>query len=297
MITNPKTFIIVGCEGFIGSSSALNLANKGHNIIAMDVPNAKGRSIYSIQINSHPRIRTIYNSSLKSIPWDQIDDEPTIIYTALKSSHLNDKKKLAVNCLPDLETLSELIESIPTNKKPNISYLSSCAVYGNARGQINESIKLESLNPYAFMKRTSESMLKYYSSQLNLNIRVFRLFTCYGPTQNNVNIIGKLLNSISDGKVVKLFQKGSQVRDFLYIDDLIAAISMTNFSDGYSIYNLGGDESLSLRNFADLISANYLVEGEENDDDVILCDNSLIKHETGWTPIIKINDGINKIVS
>ena len=291
-----KHFVIIGSEGFIGSRTAIYLSEQGHQVTAIDVPEAKGRSDFSNRLNNNSNIKVLYINDLSEFSWKKTSENPTIIYTANQSFHLANKSKLSENYFPDLHNLSKLIESIPNTCKPDISYLSSCAVYGTLRGKITEKSEVYPLNPYSLMKLTAEAMLKYYSQILQLNIRVFRLFTCYGSNQNRENFIGKLIQSSIDGTELTLFNQGSQIRDYLYIDDLVRALTLENFPEGFNIYNLGGKESIKLRDFANMINANYKLIGEDDENDIIICDGKLLRQSTGWNPKVNLQEGINKTI-
>tara|TARA_Y100001968_G_C19402028_1_gene741529 strand:- start:61 stop:975 length:915 start_codon:yes stop_codon:yes gene_type:complete len=294
---NTRTYLIIGSEGFIGSKACIYLANSGNPIYAIDIPKAKGKSPYSNSINNHPMIKAVYLDNLSEINFQDLTDEVTIIYTVALSNHLLEKNNLSKGTIPDLKLISDLIEALPEGLNPDISYLSSSAVYGPITGVINEVAETKAENPYSYMKLASESMLSYYSKVMDLNIRVFRLFTPYGAYQNKINLIGKLWQSKSDKLPIRLFKRGSQIRDFIYIDDIAHALGITNYPNGFSIYNLGGPESTSFRTFAERIGANFSLEGEETEEDFILSDTSKIFKDTGWKPSIKLDEGIKLTLS
>tara|TARA_B100001250_G_C19704774_1_gene746439 strand:+ start:94 stop:981 length:888 start_codon:yes stop_codon:yes gene_type:complete len=288
----PST-IIIGCEGFIGSRASVQLADKGEDIIAIDVPISKGRSYYSSQLNNHKKIRSIYLESLKDIPWATIADDVHIIYLALQSSHLIDKRNLSSGTIPDFLELSALIENIPTDKQIHLSFLSSFAVYGQAKGYISENAPIDLLNPYAFMKYQSENMLLYYSNNLNIDVSVFRLLMCYGPFANKSTFIGKIIASYKSDNIITLYNKGSQIRDFIYVDDVISALSFPDLPSGFNIYNLGADSS-NFKNIVELFEVQYKLEGFENNYDVITSNFTKFSEVTGWTPTYNIASGIER---
>lgn len=105
-------------------------------------------------------------------------------------------------------------------------YASSSSVYG-----LNEKFPLEETDPvdhpvslYAATKRSNELMAHAYSHLYRMPTTGLRFFTVYGPWGRPDMALIKFTKAIYEGSVISLYNQGNMMRDFTYIDDVIAAL-------------------------------------------------------------------------
>lgn len=105
-------------------------------------------------------------------------------------------------------------------------YASSSSVYG-----LNEKFPLEETDPvdhpvslYAATKRSNELMAHAYSHLYGMPTTGLRFFTVYGPWGRPDMALIKFTKAIYEGSVISLYNQGNMMRDFTYIDDVIAAL-------------------------------------------------------------------------
>jgi UDP-glucuronate 4-epimerase len=119
-------------------------------------------------------------------------------------------------------------------------YASSSSVYG-----LNEKFPLEESDPvdhpvslYAATKLSNELMAHAYSHLYNLPTTCLRFFTVYGPWGRPDMALIKFTKAIYEGSVISLYNGGNMMRDFTYLDDVIAVshaiISKPFQQDGHS---------------------------------------------------------------
>lgn len=213
-----------------------------------------------------------------------------IIYCVLSSNHLLELTNLSDGYVSDMQVLCRLLERLAECHNIYITYLSSAAVYGNTRGLINEDTSTIAINPYSLMKLHSEQILQYWGRYTGHSISILRLFQSFGYGQAVNNVIGKLISCASTGESVQLNERGSQIRTILYIQDLISAVLVKPRKCEVQIYNIGSNEEISLKKFADLIGCSYELIGDENKNNTIIPDISKAKRLLGWSPKNSIND-------
>src|SRR5437660_12220296 len=93
---------------------------------------------------------------------------------------------------------------------------------------------------YGITKMTSEHYLRLYNELYGLRYVIFRFLNIYGPYQRN-GIIPSLYSRIKQSQTITIFGKGDQIRDYVYIEDIIPFFDKsvsTNISDNL-IFNLG----------------------------------------------------------
>lgn len=107
-------------------------------------------------------------------------------------------------------------------------YASSSSVYG-----LNEKFPLEESDPvdhpvsfYAATKRSNELMAHAYSHLYQMPTTGLRFFTVYGPWGRPDMALIKFTKAIYEGSVISLYNEGNMMRDFTYIDDVVAAIQL-----------------------------------------------------------------------
>jgi|SRR5690554_1910007 len=134
---------------------------------------------------------------------------------------------------------------------------SSSSVYGgNTKTPFSEADPVDApISPYAATKRSMELLAKTDHHLHGGDITCLRFFTVYGPRQRPQMAIHKFMRLIAQDKPIPMFGDGTSARDYTYIDDIVSGVmgAIENL-DGYRIYNLGGDQVVSLRELIDEIS-------------------------------------------
>ncbi|QNJ27829.1 NAD-dependent epimerase/dehydratase family protein [Synechococcus sp. A15-24] len=282
------SFAVIGCHGYIGSLLLKHLrkAYPESTLLGVDISSFPDKEINSTLVHYFS------TDSLSSIQWDLLSSRVHIIYCAVTSSHLLDPHQLNSGLLPDISSLALLLECLPHSIDFSFTYLSSSAVYGSKTGILRESDELVPLNPYSLMKIQSESIVQYMSRVRNIPSLIFRLFQSYSPHQNPVNLIGKLMYTLSHASSpVTLFKQGSQIRSFLYVDDLIECLSVLPNHTSAKIYNIGSPEAVSIYNFASAIGANFVLAGDPDSSDIVLPDISSFSSDFDWLPSVSLTTG------
>ncbi len=199
----------------------------------------------------------ILNIDIKTI----IEKQDVIIVLAGKSGALdsfNDYKNYLENNSLLLLNILDIIKNL--DKKPIIFFPSTRLVYkANKNGKVTESDALMPLSPYAIHKLSCEYFLQAYQNMYNIEYIIFRISIPYGfdlTTKANFGIVNNIIKkSINDEDII-IFGKGSQLRDIIYIEDLVEILIKTIENIEImknNIYNLGGKEIISLYNIANTI--------------------------------------------
>ena len=143
-------------------------------------------------------------------------------------------------------------------------YGSSSSVYGEKSNK-NETFNIEQQESfYATSKKICEVMTKNYSDLYKLKSTALRFFTVYGPYGRPDMSPLIFLKSIYNNKEINLFNNGSSLRSYTYIDDVVNFIikSIKNNSflkdkkNYHKIYNVGNNKNISTIKFVKLIEKN-----------------------------------------
>ncbi len=129
---------------------------------------------------------------------------------------------------------------------------SSSSVYGN-----NEVVPFSEdqdasgpISPYAATKRAGELLAHSHWHLTRMPTACLRFFTVFGPRQRPDLAIGMFLRLVSLDEPVPMFGDGSSSRDYTYIDDIVSGVVAAYDrieSHGFRIWNLGGNEPVTLR--------------------------------------------------
>jgi UDP-glucose 4-epimerase len=111
------------------------------------------------------------------------------------------------------------------------------------------------LNPYGLSKLNAEDLCIKYS-ELGVSVIGLRYFNVYGPRQNKnyAGVITKFIDNVLDAKPLLINGDGSQVRDFVFVNDVananfLAMKSKTN----HGFINIGSGVATSIRELAEMI--------------------------------------------
>jgi len=148
-----------------------------------------------------------------------------------------------------------LIHACENHNVENVIYAStSCTMHGNPLPW-KEDVKLgHQLSPYGYTKQLNEHMM--HISKIP-NAVGLRFFTVYGPWGRPDMALFDFTKKILDGHSIMVFNDGNMKRDFTYVDDIVAGITIVSENMTVrDIYNIGNGKQVELMDFVNCIEDN-----------------------------------------
>jgi UDP-glucose 4-epimerase len=266
---NLKDIIITGGTGFIGRNIK-NRLEKRYNI--KDISKSNGGDIR----NSETFLNI--NSDL-------------VIHLAAINRSDNLKEMFETNVNGTLNVLE-----FCRKNKTKLIFASSAAIYGNCSPPAKEEYKTNPVSFYGLTKLFGEELCEFYNKIFGLDITILRIFNIYGPNQKEGLLIPDILSKIKNGKTISIKNPFS-VRDFIYVDDVIDAISKSINLNGFHIINIGTGKGTEIRYLAELMTNNNVIFEDQNGaNSQSYADISKAKRLLGWEPKTDLEEGLKKIM-
>jgi dTDP-glucose 4,6-dehydratase len=185
-------------------------------------------------------------------------------------------------------------------------HVSTDEVYGSIEhGSWDEGRPLEPNSPYSASKASSDLLARAYHRTHGLPVAITRCSNNYGPYQFPEKVIPLFVTNLVDGKNVPLYGEGTNVRDWLHVDDHCRGIHLV-LADGRpgEVYNIGGGTELTNKELTDL-----LLQATGTDWDRVervpdrlghdlrySVDITKISTELGYTPQVPFDQGLAETV-
>jgi CDP-paratose 2-epimerase len=177
---------------------------------------------------------------------------------------------------------------------------------------ISESHRLDFLSPYGCSKGSGDMYTQDYGRVYNLNTVVTRFGGIYGPQQYSYEDhgwISYITDQVRQGNAFNRFGHGKQVRDILFIDDIVSAMQRLydlreNIKKG-ACYNIGGGKNNSLSVLELLSLLEELTGNKERsiikpmrkaDKLVVYLDITKASTELDWKPTVSYREGIQRLI-
>lgn len=317
-----KTFLITGCNGFLGRrfievlvAKLESLQNKElsftHKIYAID------NGITSISVDTaFPSFFEYFNSNAITFDYSQLKNVDYIIHMAGLASP-SQYKKYPLETIDVAVTLTRRLLEYAAEWNAKLIFFSSSEVYGNPDNlniPTKENYKgyVSSMGPracYDESKRMGETLCYVYSEYFGVNTSIIRPFNVYGPGmhKHDYRMIPNLMRSAIENKPVQIYGNGEQTRTFCYLDDAISGIfNVLDKSSKGSVYNIGNpnpeismnalidlfNQTLNLKIISELISYPDHYPGDEPQR---RCpDITLASAELGFKPVVSLEEGLIK---
>jgi len=246
-------YAVTGGAGFIGSHLVKNLAEHGNEIIVIDNLNTgKKKNIekfsekinfFEVDIRNFSAIEDI----LKNV--DGVFHEAAL--ASVQDSFIIPDEFFDVNVKG-----TENIFKIGKKLGIKVVYASSSSVYGNPISiPIKENDNKNPFNPYAKTKLEDDELAEKYAKN-GLKVIGLRYFNVFGPGQSKeyAGVIKLFLERIQQGLPPLINGDGLQVRDFVYVDDVVNAniLAMESNIDG-EFFNIGTNSTASVLDLANMI--------------------------------------------
>ncbi len=201
------------------------------------------------------------------------------------------------NLIPFI-TFTENIAHLPIKKIIFVS--SGGTVYGATEKKVNENSFTNPFSPYGIVKLTMEHFLNYFNVKYNLNFDIYRVSNVYGEGQNTgkgIGLINTFIEKIISEKKIYVFGNGENVRNYLYVKDLVELMTLSVFANTTTseIYNTSSNDTLSINEIVGIMKK-YIPEhfevvykdARQSDNSMIHLDNSKIitaNTEFKFTPV------------
>jgi len=296
-------FVVTGGAGFVGSYLVKLLINEGHSVIVIDnLVKGKKSNLESVldKIEFHEIDIRDYES-LKKILKDIDGVFHQAALTVVQDSFDRPEEYHEVNVVG-----TENIFKLANESNFKVVYASSSSVYGHKESiPIREDSMRKPINPYGQTKLDDEYLFEKYSDMGTkiIGLRYFNIFG-QGQTLEYAGVITKFLDRIKQKKSPIIFGDGSQIRDFIFVEDIVMANLLAMKSQVSNLLaNIGTGKAITILELANMmldISGLNLKPIFKNslDGDIKLshADNTLAIKSFNWKPKKELEDWLKQIL-
>jgi CDP-paratose 2-epimerase len=325
--------LVTGGAGFIGSNLVSNLLSDKFDVIVFDALLRRGSQDNIAWLQQHPQ-----NSRLQMVNGDvrnfkavqaAVAHADVIFHlagqVAVTSSVSDPRTDFEINALGTFNLLEAVRLS---GRRPTIVFSSTNKVYGamdditiveerhryrlrDFPDGIPESQPLDLHSPYGCSKGAADQYVRDYARVYDLPTVLFRLSCIYGPRQfgtEDQGWIAHFINSALNRRPITIYGNGKQVRDVLFVEDLVRAFRLAaNSIDGVAgeVFNVGGGPSNTISVWAEFeefltelagqkIEVNF-ADWRPGDQLCYVSDIRKVAERLGWRPTTDKTTGIRQL--
>ena len=311
-----KEILITGGLGFIGSNLARSLVAQGANLTLVDslIPQYGGNAFNIDDIKNKVAVNIC--DVRDTFAMEQlIQGKDYLFNLAGQTSHLDSMTDphtdLDINAAAQLSILEVCRKENPDTK---IVFASTRQLYGRPDYlPVDEKHPIRPVDVNGINKLAGEWYHLLYNNVYGIRACALRLTNTYGPGMRvkdaRQTFLGIWIRLLLEGKPIKVFGDGLQLRDFTYVDDCIEALLLAGASDKANgkVYNLGGSEVIGLKDLSKMMvnlghGGSFELAPFPSDKKAIdigdyYSDFSLITKELGWVPKIDLKDGLKRTLN
>jgi CDP-paratose 2-epimerase len=332
--TRPTAAVVTGGAGFVGTNLAARLAASGRDVYVLDNLSRTGveENLRWLCETFGERIHVELADVTDETAFRRVLPHASNVFhlaaqVAVTTSLEEPLHDHAINVTGTLTLLEELRR---LERPPTLLYTSTNKVYGAlpdvrlarradrwepadprlCHAGIGEERPLDFCTPYGCSKGAADQYVLDYAKSFGLRTVVFRMSCIYGPHQHgneDQGWVAHFLRAAKAGRPITIYGDGAQVRDILFVDDLVEAMLLA--VDGIEgitgqAFNIGGgpENTVSLLELIDLIElleaapVDVLADAERpGDQRWYVSDTRKFRAATGWRPRVGATEGIEAL--
>jgi UDP-glucose 4-epimerase len=299
-----KRILVTGGAGFIGFHLCKKLTDSGLDVTIYD--NLSSGKMENVKDN--PKAKFVKGDILDLKGLCSLEKADVIVHLAAQVVVPYSMENPTIDFETNARGTLNVLEKARKDDS-RLVFASSAAVYGNpTKLPTPEEYGFHPFSCYGLSKVVGEEYCQMYNSQYSLDITVLRFANVYGSRCHGVinDFLDKL---VKNPKKLEIIGTGQQSRDFVNIADLINAIvsAASKESAVGKTYNLGFGKTTKIIDLADMILHVLNLSGKtvvtttgvswQGDIDTIWFDINKAKKELNWTPKIRLEDHIKKLIA
>lgn len=332
--SHPRRALITGGAGFVGTNLAHALLSRGAEVSILDNMFRPGvernfnwlKQKYGDSVILHHadiRDRKAVDKAVRNVD--------AVFHLAAQVAVTTSLEDPTEDFMVNLGGTVNLLESLRSmNSPPSLVYTSTNKVYGNLddislvrsgdryeprdydlrRKGIGEWRPLDFHSPYGCSKGGADQYVLDYARNYDLHAVVFRMSCIYGPHQmgtEDQGWVAHFLIRAMQGMPITLYGDGYQVRDILFVEDLVRALLLASdpamHLSGRAFTIGGGTENAvslaevirKIEKIAELSIEILPSEWRPADQKYFVADTSAFRDATGWSPIVGVNSGLKRL--
>jgi len=283
--------LIIGSEGFVGKNLVKGLSEK-HDIYTSDQLDSTHQNYSKCDITNYDSVEKV------------VRDVDAVIHLAAHSL-VSSLDGSITNARVNIIGLLNLLESCRKNSIHKVIFTSASSLVGEPKSfHVNEDHPPKPKTAYGITKLTSEHYLRLYHELYDMNYTVFRFFNIYGPFQKN-GLIPSIFNKIQNNESITIFGKGDQVRDYVYIEDILPFFEQAASSEigKNKVLNMGTGNGTTIleivKNISEILKIEPKIEyqpvrpGEIGN---FVADTTLLHETFGKIPSTDVKTGLRQTI-
>lgn len=309
LIREPRSCLISGVAGFIGSHLARRLLAQGCTVTGVDIfTDYYDRKVKEKNLAALLPLAgfTLLQQDIAEVGDNIFDGVQWVFHQAAQAgvraswgrefSHYSHHNVLGTQ---------RLLERARNSKVEKFIYASSSSVYGmSGKLPMQEGDLPRPMSPYGVTKLAAEHLCNLYQQNFQVPAVSLRYFTVYGPNQRPDMAFHRFIRAIIEASEVVVYGSGEQTRDFTYIDDIVAANIAAALAEGVEgkVFNIGGGSRISVNGVLEMlgritgraVKVKY-EEVQAGDPPHTYADTSRARELLGYSPQVSLEEGLRRM--
>jgi len=295
--------LVTGGAGFIGSHVVDGFLAAAHEVGVVDDLSTGKRA----NLNSKA---TFYNVDIRSAEIADIfakENPDVVCHHAAQMDVRRAVREPQFDASVNVVGSVNVLESARQSGVKKIIYASTGgAVYGEpASLPVDEGHAIAPLSPYGLTKHTFEEYLALYRRLYGCAYTVLRYPNVFGPRQDphgEAGVVAIFIQKMLAGEQPTIFGDGTKTRDYVYIDDIVAA-NLLAIDAKSDVYNLGWGKEVSdyqifcaVRDALGVTAEPHFGQKRHGEIDRVCLDSQRIFRDLGWRPRVSLEEGVARTV-
>ena len=323
--------LVTGAAGFIGSTLAHRLLDRGDEVVGIDNLN----DYYDVRLKQARLVRLLSRADFRFEKLDIIERKTmsglfaaskfdAVVHLAAQAGVRYSIENPSAYIDANIVGFMNVLEGCRHSRVGHLVFASSSSVYGaNTRLPFSEHDNVDHpVSLYAATKKANELMAHTYAHLYGLPCTGLRFFTVYGPWGRPDMALFKFTEGILAGHSIPVFNRGEMVRDFTYIDDIVEGIvrviglpaapapdwrgdrpdPATSYAP-WRIFNIGNSQPVKLMRYIEVLEQCLgrkaiveLLPMQPGDVRATIADVSDLEQAVDFRPRTAVEEGVAKFV-